>query len=173
MFLILSVIIHTGILFVTGYLNYKSYLIGRLQENEIYPPLLTASSKEKKNEKQNIHEKLLALLEDETVFTMKGLKIKDIARMLCSNRTYISNVINDEFNMTFTDFINDYRLEYAKKIISQSKYRDLSLSEVGIMSGFSSDSSFYRIFKQKEGITPLEYKRKYYRERGDGFGSIS
>lgn len=160
--MLIIVLFIIGLIFAICYLGYRNYVARDLMRDNASDSFDNDTAKDVKLEKQTIRHELLMLLEDESVFTRKGLKITDLADMLYSNRTYISNVINDEFNMSFTDLINEYRVDYTKKILSQPEKRGLTLSEVRIMSGFSSDSSFYRIFKQKEGITPLEYKKKCY-----------
>jgi AraC-like DNA-binding protein len=57
--------------------------------------------------------------------------------------------------------INHYRIEHAKKILKDSKYRQLNINEIGELSGFSSESSFYRIFKNHENISPGNYRKKH------------
>lgn len=113
--------------------------------------------------KLKMQKEIIALLEEEEVYTRNGLKVNDIAIMLCSNRTYVSDIINTTFKTTFTELINKYRLEHAKRKLLENDSSHLSITQVRKMSGFSSDSSFYRIFKEKEGITPIEFKNKHMR----------
>ena len=107
------------------------------------------------------------LLSQEEMFKNPDLRITDIACLLGSNRTYISRIINEEMNTTFCDYVNNYRIDYAKKIMTDSKYNHLVLSEIAEMSGFASISVFYRVFKQKNGISPGEYRKRKWKNSSD------
>lgn len=156
------VTISAGIIFTIGYWGYKFNIKEKSWKRNDYEYNSNQyfRTTEDKESEEKIQQELIILMENEKIFTQEGLKVNDVAKMLCSNRTYISNIINSRFNTSFTELINDYRVQYAKKILSQPENSEYSLSEIRKVSGFSSDSSFYRIFKQKEGITPLEFKKK-------------
>lgn len=83
-----------------------------------------------------------------------------MARQLGTNRTYVSKLINTRREMSFSDFVNDYRVRYSEMILTSSDYFSLSLEEIALKSGFSSTSSFYRSFVKKNGIPPGKYREK-------------
>lgn len=60
----------------------------------------------------------------------------------------------------FCDWINNYRIEYAKQIMSDSTQSHLSMQEISEISGFSTLSVFYRVFKEKTNISPAKYRKK-------------
>jgi AraC-like DNA-binding protein len=93
-----------------------------------------------------------------------NLKITDISKKLATNRTYISNYINYKKGMTFSEYINSYRIKEAKEILQNKGYGDLKLDEVAEKSGFGSLRSFMRIFLQEEGFSPKEYKKKIHQK---------
>lgn len=85
-----------------------------------------------------------------------GITLNQLSALLGTNRTYLSEYINNVYKMTFRDWVTGLRIEYAKRLMSQNpmmKIQDLSES-----SGFLSVSHFSRIFKEKEGCTPSNYK---------------
>ncbi len=105
---------------------------------------------------------LLELFNDQEIFKQTDLRITDVSSILQTNRTYVSNLINTEFTCTFSDFVNQYRIVEAKKLLSNSKQQNYSLDYVSEASGFGSLNSFIRIFKQREGITPGKFREKVF-----------
>lgn len=89
---------------------------------------------------------------DDKEFTKGGLTIEDIARQTASNRTYVSHFVNTHYGMSFREWINYLRLQYAKDIMLKSP--DKSVAEIALESGYLSTSYFSRIFKETEGLTP-------------------
>lgn len=102
-----------------------------------------------------LKKRLHYLMEEEQLFKQKDLRITDIALETSSNRTYVSNCINKEMNLTFSDYINAYRIKYAQSLMTlPENFSQLQISE---LSGFSNEVSFYRNFKKITGITPNEW----------------
>lgn len=89
---------------------------------------------------------------DDKEFTKGGLTIEDIARQTASNRTYVSHFVNTHYGMSFREWINYLRLQYAKDIMLKSP--DKSVAEIALESGYLSTSYFSRIFKETEGLAP-------------------
>lgn len=85
------------------------------------------------------------------------LKIWDIARDLNTNRTYISRLINHDYGIRFSTLVNKYRIEEARRLMSNPKTCNYSLSVIASMSGFLNYSSFVRAFRYFEKITPNKF----------------
>lgn len=100
------------------------------------------------------------LMLEEQLFRNPELRISDVVVLLGSNRTYVSQLINDEKKMNFCEWINSYRVEYAKSLIEKSTESNLTMINISEMSGFSSRSVFYRVFKEKYGMSPGAYKQQ-------------
>lgn len=105
-------------------------------------------------------ETMCRVVESQQLFRQKGLLITDVAKLTGSNRTYISNYLNKELNTSFSDFINSYRVEYAKSLLT-SKDPAYSILEIFEMSGFTNEVSFYRIFKKHTGVTPKQWNKQH------------
>lgn len=103
-----------------------------------------------------LKEQLHYLMEEKQLFRQKDLHITDIALKIGSNRTYISNCINNKLNLSFSDYINSYRIKYAQSLMTQTEnvYSQIEISE---LSGFANETSFYRNFKKLVGMTPKEW----------------
>ena len=97
-------------------------------------------------------------IESQQLFRRKGLLITDVARLTGSNRTYISQYLNQELHISFSDFINARRVEYAKSLLT-STAPAYSTFEIIEMSGFTNEVSFYRIFKKHTGTTPKQWSK--------------
>lgn len=95
-------------------------------------------------------------LDEEKPYLYKDFKLTDVARVLPLNRSYLSRVFNEGFGRNFSEVIGAYRVHYSKTIIE--KKPDLPLYKVAQLSGFNSDSTFIRVFKQETGITPSQYR---------------
>lgn len=112
----------------------------------------------KKYNNEKLREKLLELFEKEKLYRQSDLKITDLSEKLKTNRTYISNLINTEFSSTFSDFVNQYRIKDAKQLLTAKNSRVYSLEFIAEKAGFGSLSSFIRVFRETEGITPGKFR---------------
>ena len=101
--------------------------------------------------------RICELMENEQPFLNSNLKITDVAAMLHTNRTYVSNCINNQRNCSFMQFINTYRVAYAQKLMKET---DKKMPEIWLTSGFANETSFFRTFKTVTGMTPNEWKAK-------------
>lgn len=97
-------------------------------------------------------EKIRKLMCEEKLYLYPNLKVSDLARLLNSNRNYIYNAINVEMGISFSDYINSQRIDYASQLLEANP--KLSINDVMFKSGFTSASAFYRNFKKFKGITP-------------------
>ena len=98
------------------------------------------------------------LMDEKRLFLQPNLKINDLAQMLNTNRSYIYNAINQGIGMSFAEYVNKKRIEYAVQLIDQD--REILLTDVAHQSGFSSPSAFYRNFKLYMDCTPSDYQKR-------------
>ncbi len=84
----------------------------------------------------------------------KNFKLGDIAKEIGLNESYLSRLFKKQMGMNFSDYLNQVRLSYAKKMILKQEY---PIYEIAAKVGYNSESYFSRIFKQYEGITPKQY----------------
>ena len=100
--------------------------------------------------------RIVSLMEKDELWRQKGLKVSDLATRLGTNATYISACINGQAGKSFPEFLNDYRLRHAQKLMAEQP--DRLLSDVADECGFSNEQSFFRTFKARTGLTPQEWK---------------
>ena len=94
----------------------------------------------------------------EQVYLNPGLSLNSLAKELGTNEKYLSQFINKTYNKNFSLFLNEYRIEFAKKTLVDIEYSNYTLEAIGALSGFNSKSSFNSTFKKITGETPSEYK---------------
>ena len=105
--------------------------------------------------------KLRHVIEDEEVYTNQNLKVLDLAKRLEISEKELSTYIHEAYGLSFTDYINRYRIEKVKSLLNtpdQHKYTLLAISE---KAGFNSKSSFNAVFKKHSGMTPSQYKNQH------------
>ena len=103
-------------------------------------------------------QRLTRLMENQKPFLNSDLKLQDVADLLGTNRTYLTDNIKAATGQTFTQYVNTYRVEYAKELLSS--HPDEKISAIWAESGFATESSFFRTFKAVTGTTPSEWKGK-------------
>lgn len=91
-------------------------------------------------------------------FTRKGLTIVQLAQDICTNRTYVSAYINSHYHMSFREWINSLRLDYAKRLLASEP--DLTIAEIAQRAGYMSLSNFTRLFAASEDITPGRWRKE-------------
>ena len=118
----------------------------------------TGDSSEPQEEK---YDDIAKLLEDmvgrEKLFINPDLRISDLALRLNTNRSYISRTVNEVMHTDFCNWINTYRINYAKQLMSDPNQSNLSLEKIAEQSGFSNLTTFYRVFKKHTKQTPGNY----------------
>ena len=100
--------------------------------------------------------RIVTLMEGQELWRQKGLKVSDLATRLGTNATYISACINGQAGKSFPEFLNDYRLRHAQKLMAEQP--DRLLSDIADECGFSNEQTFFRSFKTHTGLTPQEWK---------------
>ena len=84
------------------------------------------------------------------------LSLEELAGRCFYNPSYFSRVFKEHYGVTLTDFINQSRLERACRLLRETS---LSTEEIADQAGFSNRSAFYRLLKEKEGMTPQQYRK--------------
>lgn len=92
-------------------------------------------------------------------FLNPELSLKQLATELKTPERLLSGVINQYSNQNFYDFINNFRIEKAKKLLAEDTLKKSTIQEIFYDSGFNSKSTFNLAFKKVTGITPTDFKK--------------
>ena len=153
--LLIPSFIFSVILFFIGY-------IGSLQNHTVYDleqdSISNGMTGIRKYTNEQLTKDLLQLFVAQKIYRNPELKITDVAQLLGTNRTYVSELINSEFSCSFVEYVNRYRFNEAKRLFNTAESERFSLQEISEHSGFGSPGTFIRIFRQFEGITPGKYR---------------
>jgi AraC-like DNA-binding protein len=95
---------------------------------------------------------------EQQLFKQSELKVADVAALLGTNVRYVSDCINQVEGRSFSQFVNSYRIDYAKQQLRQQP--DMKLTVLSLESGFANETSFFRAFKSLTGMTPREWLTK-------------
>ncbi|QLE02202.1 AraC family transcriptional regulator [Galbibacter sp. BG1] len=104
--------------------------------------------------------KLNTLIDDEKVHLDTELDEKKLADIMGIQSYLLSKLINDYLGKSFSEFINEKRIEEAQRLLTSKEHKDLTVFAVAIDSGFRSESVFYVNFKKISGCTPNQYKQR-------------
>lgn len=96
---------------------------------------------------------------DQGIYRDKLLTKEKVADLLGTNRTYLSQVINEQTGQTFTQYVNRYRLDEAIRLLGDPQ-ADITLKGIASDVGFSSMTTFYKVFQTNVGMSPKEYREK-------------
>ncbi|NLO50736.1 MAG: tetratricopeptide repeat protein [Bacteroidales bacterium] len=107
------------------------------------------------DEKEAIMMRLDKLLDEDKIFTRSDLTIEKLAQRLSTNRTYLSQIINEMYGKSYSNLINEYRVKEAMKLLSDPDIGGrYSIDAIAKDSGFNSISNFNIVFKKFSGVTP-------------------
>lgn len=128
-------------------------------ENSITQENITAEAYKEYITADNLYfQKLEILCKDQHIYTDSTLNREKVAEKLGISAGYVSQIVNTITGDNFAHYINQYRVEAVKKMISDPEYENYTLLTMGLESGFTSKTTFYNAFKKVTGQTPNEYK---------------
>lgn len=110
-------------------------------------------------DKETILAKIRAEMDGKAYFANNLASLSGLARQINETSHHVSQVINEKLNKNFFELLASYRVEHAKKLISEDKDTKLTVEELAEMVGYNSKSSFNNAFKTITSKTPSEYRK--------------
>lgn len=100
----------------------------------------------------------LQSMEDRHIFLEKGFTLNKLAKKFKTNTTYLSAIINEYKGNNFNTYLNTLRIEFAAKMIAESKiWRSYSVETIAYECGFTNRSNFSKIFTEIKGVSPNDF----------------
>lgn len=131
----------------------------------LHPELVTPDFSKKyqairfgEKEEQDLLSQLIRLVEEEKKFTDPDLKLAVMAAQLHITPHRLSMLINNKFGKSFSDFINQYRVQEFIARLNDTRYDHYTLHGLALEVGFNSKSAFNAAFKKITGKTPSDFK---------------
>jgi AraC-like DNA-binding protein/ketosteroid isomerase-like protein len=103
--------------------------------------------------------RLERIMQLQQLFLRSDLTLPMLSGTVGCSVNHLSQVINSGFDMSFFDYLNRYRIEYAKELLSRREGRGGAILNIAFTVGFNSNSAFYAAFKKRVGQTPAQYRR--------------
>ncbi len=104
-----------------------------------------------------LKDRLVTIMEERKPYLENGITLPQLANIVDCSPNNLSQVINDGFGKSFFDFINEYRIAYAKQQLQRSERQ--AVLQIAMDTGFNSKSAFYSAFKKEMGMTPSQYRK--------------
>ena len=147
--LCLAVLLFIGVKKYRGYIKLKN----KYKDSTLDPEVVERCMK-----------KLLYVMDIEKLYKDDNLHLNSLAKKISITPHILSQIINEQMNKNFSDFVNGYRIEDAKKMLEEAD-DETSILHICYEVGFNSKSAFYRAFKKFTDITPSQYQKKL-KEKG-------
>lgn len=151
---ILIIAFTTGLLYIRKTRMYrliaKSYYEGREH---------IAEPKKTDRQDSSLFDTIQKLMSEDKLYREKNISLEELASRLNTNRTYISETINNSTGMNFRSYINSLRIKEATAILS-SKENDTPLKVLSEDLGFNDLSTFYRSFQKIVGMPPSRFRQE-------------
>lgn len=108
------------------------------------------------NEKE-IFEKFQQLI-DRQAYLKQNFTLQYVSRKINTNTTYLSHIVNKKYNQSFSNLINELRINYAiNEIIENKKIREYTTQAIAEIVGYKNADSFTTSFKKRTGVTPFQF----------------
>ena len=88
-----------------------------------------------------------------------SLSMNELGRKISISPRALSQIINECLGINFFDFVNNYRVEEAKRYLADSSNQNRNILEILLDVGFNTKSVFNRVFKKHTGMTPSSFKK--------------
>lgn len=133
-------------------------IYNKKEESTIYNKVETPNTEPDKEEVlyNAVFKNLQKLMEENKIYHDPRLTRDEVVAKLGTSRKTFLEALQRHINMTFTEYTNKYRLDEAVELLENGEYTNETIAEEV---GFGSVNTFYRQFRQRYGISPLEYRK--------------
>lgn len=105
-------------------------------------------------------DKIMDGIVSQKLYLNQSLNVEQFSAKIGVPYRDVSYAINKTFGTNFFEFINSYRIEESKRYLADEKYKDMTIMDILLESGFNSKSAFQRFFKRLTGTSPTEFRRE-------------
>lgn len=135
-------------------------LLKALRQPGFFPFGEERKEKERTNpEKERIAQVVIQYMESHKPYLESELTLDQLAAQLSLKARNLSQAINEVLGQNFFDFVNRYRIDEARRLLTNPVDPKVTVLEVLYQVGFNSKSSFNTLFKKYTGVTPTEFRK--------------
>lgn len=106
-------------------------------------------------------EQLKELMQNEKLYLNSSLKIQEVAEKMGISTHHLSQLLNEQAQQNYAEFINSYRIEEATKKLRNPQYAHEKIIAIAYDVGFNTKASFNAHFKKQTGVSPSAYKQQF------------
>ena len=99
-------------------------------------------------------------MKEEKIYLDPDLTLKKLSEKLFVHYNHLSQIVNDQLNQSFNDFVNNYRIAEAKFMLKDPEESEKTILEIAYDVGFYSKSVFNTAFKKFTGLTPSQFRKE-------------
>lgn len=144
-------------IYMVGYLAFK---IPELHSPPLSNPKYSNSSLTKNTAELHL-KKLKQIMVNEKPYLNAELSLSSLSDKLGISPNHLSQILNEHLSQNFFDFVNQYRIEEAKRILSAPASKQFTLSSIAFEVGFNNRTSFNNYFKKITGKTPSKFRTEF------------
>lgn len=149
---IISVASSVFIYFI-GYHGYQNPQVLKINETSKYTKSSLSTTAA-----ESILTRIKVYMETEKPYLDSNLKLQQLAKQLELSPHHVSQSINELDGQSFSDFVNQYRIQEAQSMLKDPNQADKKIIHIALDCGFNNKASFNNAFKKVAGITPSEYR---------------
>ncbi|WP_106916003.1 helix-turn-helix domain-containing protein [Chryseobacterium aurantiacum] len=133
-------------------------IYNEIQEEKLSPEIQSGTTTEKiPFFAEELFEKVESVMKEKQLYKDVNFNISKLSTEMDINSSYISKSIRYKGYPNFNNYLNIHRIECVKNLLSENDIEKITLMYIYTEAGFSNQSTFNRVFKQMEGVTPSEY----------------
>lgn len=172
LFIVITLLISTFFILYLAYNYYKrkkkffTEFQRDMKERGVFPIETFTIEKSKKSTvvEDKVVNRILSnldLLESKKVFLSKNFKLTSMAKQLNTNTAYLSKILNEYKGISFSEYVNDLRINYVLKELEQNTiFRKYTIQTISEEIGYKSPTTFIKAFKSRTEMTPSQYIKK-------------
>jgi ligand-binding sensor domain-containing protein/AraC-like DNA-binding protein len=111
--------------------------------------------------------KLTQQMEVEKIYRDESISLQSLAEKLSIPHHQLSQMLNEKLSKSFSDFINTYRVEEAKKLLRDPKWAERKIMSIAFEVGYNTKAAFYNVFKKYTNMTPTQYRQEVIKGSGN------
>ena len=150
-----TILMSTVLVYLTiKFISRESFFDGNSDKKYASSALSTSREKE-------ILAKIKQVFLKESPFTDSSLSLQSLSVLLQVPANYVSQSINNQLGLSYSDFISQWRVNKAQELLKDPGNHQLTLEYIGQQAGFKSTSAFNAAFRKNTGTTPSQYRKRF------------
>ena len=108
-----------------------------------------------------LYDRILTVIVAEKKYRDPEYSAQQLAKDLDTNPRYLSAVVNSRFGQNYSCLVNEFRIRDAQHMLTDKRYQNMTMEEIGAAVGFSNRQSFYAAFYKYKGVAPHKFRNMH------------